>query len=104
MRRVVRIFQSPDGEPALNEDLRQQIETLHAELAKVSSVEPQSRAVLIALLSDITRLLEQSNRISVEQQSLTGRLDGLAVQFEAEHPALGSALRQVVDTLSKAGI
>lgn len=88
----------------MNEDLRQQIETLHSELAKVSSVEPQSRTLLIALLGDITRLLEQSDRIATEQQSLTGRLDELAVQFEAEHPGLGGALRQVVDTLSKAGI
>lgn len=88
----------------MNEHLRRQIETLHAELAKVGSVEPQSRTLLIALLGDITRLLEQSGRSAAEQQSLTGRLDGLAVQFEAEHPALGSALRQVVDTLSKAGI
>jgi hypothetical protein len=88
----------------VNEELRRQIETLHAELTKVSSVEPQSRALLIALLTDITRLLEQSNALAVEQQSLTGRLDELAVQFEAEHPALGTALRQVVDTLGKAGI
>ena len=88
----------------MNEELRRQIETLHAELGKVGSVEPQSRAALIGLLSDITRLLEQSDRMSVEQQSLTGRLDGLAVQFEAEHPALGAALRAVVETLAKAGI
>ncbi len=88
----------------MNADLRQQIEALHSELAKVSAVEPQSRALLIALLGDITRLLEKSERNAAEQQSLTGRLDGLAVQFEVEHPALGSALRQVVDTLGKAGI
>lgn len=88
----------------MNEELRRQIESLHSQLTKVGSVEPQSRTALIALLGDITRLLEQSDALAVEQESLTGRLDALAVQFEAEHPALGTALRQVVDTLGKAGI
>lgn len=85
------------------QSLNERLAELHAELARTRSVDPQTRELLIALLTDITRLLGQPAS-AVEQQSRTARLDELAVQFEAEHPALGRALRQVVDTLSKAGI
>lgn len=88
----------------MNTALRQQIESLHAELSQVRSVDPQSRSLLITLLADITRLLQQSSGEAPEDYSLTERLDELAVQFEAEHPSLGTALRRVVDALGKAGI
>jgi hypothetical protein len=83
--------------------LQEQLKSLHGELARTRSVDPPTRELLIALLTDITRLLGQAGG-ATEQQSVIERLDELAVQFEAEHPSLGSALRQVVDTLSKAGI
>jgi Domain of unknown function (DUF4404) len=83
--------------------LQDQLRTLHTELARTRSVDPQTRELLIALLTDITRLLGQPGS-RTEQHSLTARLDELAVQFEAEHPALSKALRQVVDALSNAGI
>lgn len=89
----------------MNAALRQQIESLHAELGQVRVVDQQSRALLITLLADITRLLEQSAGGSPpDHHTLAERLDELAVQFEAEHPSLGTALRQVVDALGKAGI
>jgi hypothetical protein len=92
----------------VNSDLRQQLAALHAELARTSTVDPQSRELLVSVLRDITRLLgptEDSAAISPEHEPpLTDRLDGVAVQFEAEHPALGAALRRLVDALGKAGI
>ena len=88
----------------MSADFRDRLEALHTELSKTGSVDRESRELLITLLTDITRVLQQSTRDIAEQQSLAGRLDELAVQFEAEHPSLGSAIRQVVDTLGKAGI
>lgn len=87
----------------MSEDLKRQLSALRGELARTRRVDPQTRELLIGLLTDITRLLGQETG-ATEQQPATGRLDELAVQFEAEHPALGSAIRQVVDALSKAGI
>jgi len=84
--------------------LQDQLNALHTELARTRSVDPQTRELLIALLTDITRLLGQKPGTTIEQHSLTTRLDELAVQFEAEHPALSNAIRQVVDALSNAGI
>ena len=84
-------------------ELRERLAALHAELAKTRSVDPQLRELLVTLLTDITRLLGKPGA-AADEQSMTERLDELAVQFEAEHPALGQAIRQVVDTLGKAGI
>ena len=88
----------------MNADLHQRIEALHTELSSVDSIDPQSRTLLITLLGDITRLLEKSASGLPDQHNLAERLDELAVQFEAEHPSLGTALRSVVDALGKAGI
>jgi hypothetical protein len=88
----------------LNADLRRKIESLHSDLSRVDTVDTRSRALLMTLLSDITRLLEKSAPGPADEHSLTERLDELAVHFEAEHPSLGAALRRVVDALGKAGI
>lgn len=85
-------------------ELKDQLAALHAELARTRSADdPQLRQALIELLGDITRLLGKPATAG-EHSSLIEHLDALAVRFEAEHPALGSALRQVVDALAKAGI
>jgi hypothetical protein len=84
-------------------ELKERLAALHAELAKTRAVDPQLRELLVALLTDITRLLGKPGA-ATDQHSVTERLDELAVQFEAEHPGLGQAIRQVVDTLGKAGI
>jgi hypothetical protein len=92
----------------MNPDLRNKLAALHTELARTNSVDPQARDLLLTLLDDITRLLAASKQPAREDVSedgpLSERLDGLAVQFEAEHPALSAALRRVVDALAKAGI
>lgn len=88
----------------MNQDLQKHIEAMHAELSRIDTVDPQSRTLLITLLGDITRLLENSSDTPANQHNLAERLDELAVHFEAEHPSLGTALRRVVDALGKAGI
>jgi hypothetical protein len=85
-------------------ELKDRLASLHAELARTRSVDdPELRQRLIELLGDITRLLGKPATAG-ERRSLTEQLDALAVHFEAEHPALGNAIRQVVDALGKAGI
>jgi hypothetical protein len=84
--------------------LKDQLAALHAELARTRSVDdPELRQQLIVVLGDITRLLGKPTTAG-EHNSLIEQLDALAVRFEADHPALGNAIRQVVDALAKAGI
>ena len=85
-------------------ELKDRLAALHAELARTRSVDdPQVRQRLIELLGDITRLLGKPTSAG-EHDSLIEQLDALAVRFEADHPSLGNAIRQVVDALGKAGI
>jgi len=85
-------------------ELKNRLAALHAELARTRSVDdPELRQRLIELLGDITRLLGKPTTAG-EHHSLVEQLDALAVRFEADHPALGNAIRQVVDALGKAGI
>ncbi|HEV8333086.1 MAG TPA: DUF4404 family protein [Steroidobacteraceae bacterium] len=85
-------------------ELKDRLASLHAELVRTRSVDdPELRQQLIELLGDITRLLGKPTTAG-EHDSLIEQLDALAVRFEADHPALGNAIRQVVDALGKAGI
>jgi Domain of unknown function (DUF4404) len=90
----------------VSSDLHKQLESLHNELARTHVIDRESRDLLVTLLNDISRLLEAKPTASSasDEHSLTERLDEIAVQFEAEHPQLGTAIRRVVDTLAKAGI
>lgn len=85
-------------------NLREHVEALHAELAQARTIDSSSREALVVLLGDITRLLETSRGEQRSHDGVIPRLEELAVGFEAEHPALGTAIRQVVDALGKAGL
>ena len=88
----------------MSSDLHKQLESLHGELARTNKIDHESRELLVTVLNDISRLLDPSRPNPEDEASLTTRLDEMAVQFEAEHPTLGTAIRRVVDTLAKAGI
>jgi hypothetical protein len=88
----------------MSSDLHHRLEALHAELAGARSVDADSRQALLALLADITRLLDKPDAARAGEQRVGERLESLALGFEARHPALGTAIRQVVDALGKAGI
>lgn len=89
----------------MNQDIQQHIVTLHERLARLdrASIDAPTRESLLLLLGDLTRLLGTPS-LDDEDQPLTERLEGLAVRFEAEHPAVGQAVRQLIDALGKAGI
>jgi hypothetical protein len=87
----------------VNNELPMQLDSLQTTLARTQTIDEATRQQLISLLPEITRLLGQTTT-SADVHPLTAPLETLAVRFEAEHPALGSALRQVIDALGKAGI
>ena len=88
----------------MSSDLHKQLESLHGELSRTNKIDQEARELLVKVLNDISRLLDPSTPNPDDEESLTRRLDEMAVQFEAEHPTLGTAIRRVVDTLAKAGI
>lgn len=89
----------------MSQDIQQHILALHAQLERLErdDIDSRTRESLMLLLNDLTRLLGAAS-IDNEDHPLTERLEQLAVNFEAEHPAVGTAVRQLVDALAKAGI
>lgn len=87
-------------------DLKDQLSALHTTLQRTKSVDDSTQELLMLVLSDITRVLGAPHTESTVQEEppLRERLESLAVQFEAEHPAVGTAVRQLIDALAKAGI
>jgi hypothetical protein len=88
----------------VKQDIQQHVLALHQRLERLDSaaLDSRTRELLLVLLGDLTRLLGAST--DNDDQPLTERLEQLAVQFEAEHPSVGHAVRQLIDALAKAGI
>lgn len=97
-----------------NPELEEQIGLLLATLAKTDVVDAETRDLLMALQGESLRLTNVSrdaspanserSGIRTDEETITQRLEELAVRFEADHPAIGTAIRQAIDTLVKAGI
>jgi hypothetical protein len=87
-----------ESTPMSTPELQRQIGALSSSLAQIASVDKPTRELLLGLEHQIARLID------THEGSVTERLERLAVRFEADHPAAGTALRQAIDALAKAGI
>jgi hypothetical protein len=83
----------------MQSELERNIEALSRALATTDQVTPATHKLLQTLHREVTRLLELP-----QDAGIADRLEALAVRFEADHPAVGTALRQAIDSLSKAGL
>ncbi len=86
------------------ESLRELLGRVHERLSQSDRVDAESRELLVTLTHDIDRALGGDQQLAGDQGPPVHRLEELAVRFEAEHPALARALRQLIDALGKAGI
>jgi hypothetical protein len=83
-----------------DQELRALLAELHARLKQARSLDPDSRALLATVSRDIEDALAADNTSAVSAEPV----EALAVRFEADHPSLAGVLRQIMDTLGKAGI
>ena len=83
-----------------SEDLRVLLADLHDRLRSTRSLDPESRRLLATVARDIEHALENDDASAVAAEPV----EALAVRFEADHPSLAGVLRQIMDTLGKAGI
>jgi len=110
------------------ETLRQLLARVHERLSSSSTVDPEARDMLATVMRDIDGALGKgsagapgkgsgsdaagsadvgSPTVPVLAKPGTPRLEileGLAVRFEAEHPAIAQLLRQIGTLLGQAGI
>jgi len=92
------------------ESLRELLARVHQHLAASGSLDRESRQLLGTLMRDIERALGGGGAATAATSPAPAaaahapRLESLAVKFEAGHPGLAEALRQLIDALGKAGI
>jgi Domain of unknown function (DUF4404) len=85
--------------------LREQLARLHDELADAHRENPAARQSLDEILPQVKNLVDQPGAdASSAGKSLRERLEGVAVQFEAEHPKLAANARSLIALLSEVGI
>jgi Domain of unknown function (DUF4404) len=81
--------------------LRALLAQLHSHLTQATSLDSDARKHLTTALHDIEQALSRSGKASAPTKP---RLEALAVQFEADHPAVAGVVRQLIDALGAAGI
>jgi hypothetical protein len=84
-------------------DLHALLRQLHVELGRTAALDDESRRLLGVVLDDVRRI-GGAAAPDGDTHATPGSLEALAVRFEADHPAMAAALRQVADLLGKAGI
>jgi hypothetical protein len=87
-----------------SQDLRGLLGQLHTRLTHAKSLDAESRKLLLTVAADIEKALAGSGGAAGAAVAPQPPLESLAVRFEADHPALAGVLRQIMDTLGKAGI
>ncbi len=90
-------------------ELQQTLRDLHRELAGVTQIDPQQRALLETALAEIRQALAEPGTTGsvpdlTPNVAPADALEGAAVRLETDHPGLASAVRAFVDALAKAGI
>jgi DNA repair exonuclease SbcCD ATPase subunit len=87
-----------------NEQLRAQLEQLHAELRRATSLGPQQREMLQARADDIQELLKREEIKPHHYHSLRERLSEDVAELEASHPQITLLITQLIDSLTYLGI
>ena len=82
--------------------VRERLAKLHAELDQAHRANPAAREGLNSILPDVKRMSETG--IEDADTAMPARLEQVAVQFEADHPALAGSVRRIVDLLGEVGI
>jgi hypothetical protein len=89
----------------LNQQLREQLERLDADIKQTQSVDEAGRTILHELQQDVQDLLARSGESSgLQQRDVTERLREGIQHFEVTHPALAAVMEEVVNMLSAMGI
>jgi hypothetical protein len=87
------------------ERLLRTLEELHVKLSSAETVDPETRARVQALATDINRLVDDdAEDESVDKEPVTSGLRDLVLKFEGDHPQLAVAIGKVADALAAMGI
>ena len=86
------------------QELREQLEELHAELQGVESLNDDERKLLRNLTRDIQEVLAREDEHTEHYSGLGERLRETIAQLETSHPKITLLMRQIIDQLAFMGI
>ena len=87
-----------------NEQLRAQLEQLHAELQQASALDPHQREQLQARANEIEQFLKREEIKPHHYRSLGERFSEDVAELEASHPQITLLMRRLIDSLAYLGI
>lgn len=87
-----------------NEQLRAQLEHLHAELKTAEALDPHQREKLQARANEIEQLLKQEEIEPDHYRSLGEQFSEDVAELEASHPQITLLMRRLIDSLAYLGI
>lgn len=87
-----------------NEQLRAQLEHLHAELQRASALDQHQREMMQTRANDIEQLLKREEIKPHHYRSLGERFSEDLAALEASHPQITLLMRRVIDSLAYLGI
>ncbi|MCC5871120.1 MAG: DUF4404 family protein [Gammaproteobacteria bacterium] len=82
--------------------LRESLESIRRELDEPGAVDDANRALLEQVAADIERVLDEEDETTPD--TVRGKMEKAAVDFEAEHPRLARVMNEIVDALGRMGI
>ncbi|MGI9166089.1 MAG: DUF4404 family protein [Pyrinomonadaceae bacterium] len=86
------------------QQLREQLEQLHAELAQVKTLDITEAEMLQHLADDIQEVLDREENQARHYSGLGERLKEAVARLEASHPQATERMRQAIDQLAYLGI
>lgn len=82
--------------------LRESLESIRRELDAAGAMDDADRALLEQVAADIERVLDEDDETTPD--TVRGRMEKAAVDFEASHPRLARVMNEIVDALGRMGI
>lgn len=86
------------------EQLRAQLEHLHAELKQADTLDPHQKDLLMNRANEIELLLKREEIEPHHYRGLGERLNEDLAELEASHPQITLLMRRVIDALAYLGI
>ena len=87
------------------QELINTLRALHDDLSQAERVDPEAERLLRAVTDDIDRLLDdETDGPDEDGGSLSGRLQSMVLDWEAEHPRIARLIGQAATALSNLGI
>jgi len=84
----------------MQDELKQKLAQLKQVLSESNQFDEEDRKLLAQLDEDIQAALSTGE----SDDSLTGRIEQQAIEFDTQHPSTSAVLRDIMDVLGKMGI